>query len=99
MHRPPDGLQVGDRLTQDEIEERFDTGLGYRISGISPRRDDNDNRYILVFANKDGSCDDSVTQGQFEYIGEGLEGDQSEDSPGNSALIDAVSSDFLVYFF
>jgi putative restriction endonuclease len=99
MHRPPDGLQVGDRLAQDEIEERFDTGFGYRISGINPRRDDNDNRYLLVFANEDGPYDDSVTQGQFEYIGEGLEGDQSEDSPGNSALIDAVSSDFPVYFF
>lgn len=99
MHRPPNGLQVGDRLTQDEIEERFDTGFGYRISGINPRRDDKDNRYILVFANEDGPYDDSVTQGRFEYIGEGLEGDQSEESPGNSALIDAVSSDFPVYFF
>lgn len=99
MHRPPDGLQVSDRLTQDEIEERFDTGFGYRISGINPRRDDNDNRYLLLFANEDGPYDDSVTQGRFEYIGEGLEGDQSEDSPGNSALIDAVSSDFPVYFF
>jgi putative restriction endonuclease len=99
MHRPPDDVQVGDRLTQDEIEERFDTGFGYRISGINPRRDNNDNRYLLVFANEDGPYDDSVTQGRFEYIGEGLEGDQSEDSPGNSALIDAVSSDFPVYFF
>ena len=99
MHRSPNGIQVGDRLTQDEIEERFDTGFGYRISGINPRRDVNDNRYLLIFANEDGPYDDSVTQGRFEYIGEGLEGDQSEDSPGNSALIDAVSSDFPVYFF
>lgn len=99
MHRPPDDLRVGDPLTQNEIEERFETGFGYRISGINPRRDDQNNRYILVFANEDGPYDDSVTQGQFEYIGEGLEGDQSEDSPGNSALIDAVSADFPVYFF
>lgn len=53
----------------------------------------------MLFANEDGPYDDSVTQGQFEYIGEGLEGDQSKDSPGNSALIDAVSSGFPIYFF
>jgi len=99
MHRLPDGLQMGDHLSQDEIEEYFNTGFGYRISGINPRRDDNDNRYILLFANEDGPYGDSVTQGQFEYIGEGLKGDQSEKSPGNSTLIDAVSSDFPVYFF
>lgn len=99
MHNPPATIQVGDMLTQDEIEDVFDTGFGYRISGINPRRDEKDNRYILVFANKDGPYDDSVKHGQFEYIGEGLEGDQSEDSPGNSVLIDAISADVPVYFF
>lgn len=99
MHRPPDGLDVGDRLTQSDIEAAFNTGFGYRISGINPRRDDADNRYLLLFANEDGPYDDAVTRGRFEYIGEGLEGDQSEDSPGNAALIDAVSADFPVYFF
>jgi putative restriction endonuclease len=99
MHRPPESLQVGEYFSQEDIEGAFNTGFGYRISGINPRRDNNDNRYMLVFANEDGPYDDSVRQGQFEYIGEGLEGDQSEDSPGNSALIDAVSSDFPVYFF
>ncbi|AHG00718.1 hypothetical protein HALLA_05705 [Halostagnicola larsenii XH-48] len=54
---------------------------------------------MLVFANEDGPYDDSVTQGRFEYIGEGLEGDQSESSPGNSTLIDAISSNIPVHFF
>jgi len=99
MHTPPQDPEVGDRLTQEEIEDAFDTGFGYRISGINPRRDENNNRYLLIFANEDGPYSDSVRQGQFEYIGEGLHGDQNEDSPGNSVLIDAIEADFPVYFF
>ncbi|ANW09676.1 putative protein 15 [Haloarcula hispanica pleomorphic virus 3] len=99
MHTPPKEVSVGDYLTQDDIEEIFDTGFGYRISGINPRRDSQDRRYVLVFANEDGPYDDSVKQGQFEYIGEGLEGDQSKSSPGNSTLIDAISSGIPVHFF
>jgi len=99
MHTPPGELEVGDRLSQEEIEDAFNTGFGYRISGINPRRDDKDNRFILVFANEDGPYSDSVRQGEFEYIGEGLQGDQNEESPGNSALIDAIAGDFPVYFF
>lgn len=99
MWTPPDGVSVGDTLTQNEIEEAFDTGFGYRISGINPRRDDRDQRYVLVFAREDGPYDDSVRDGEFEYIGEGLSGDQSETSPGNSTLIDAISSDIPVHFF
>lgn len=99
MRTPPEGIEVGDSLTQEEIEDAYNTGFGYRISGINPRRDDHDRRYILLFANEDGPYSDSVTQGRFEYIGEGLEGDQSEDSPGNSALVDAQTSDIPVHFF
>jgi putative restriction endonuclease len=95
----PEDISVGDYLSQEEIEEAFDTGFGYQISGINPRRDDQDRRYVLVFANEDGPYDDSVTQGEFAYIGEGLRGDQSESSPGNSTLIDAVSTDIPVHFF
>ena len=99
MRTPPEGIEVDDFLTQEEIEEAFNTGFGYRISGINPRRDEQDRRYILLFANEEGPYSDSVTQGRFEYIGEGLEGDQSEDSPGNSALIDAHSSNIPIHFF
>lgn len=99
MRTPPEGISVGDRLSQEEIEKAFDTGFGYRISGINPRRDSQDRQYVLVFANEDGPYDDSVTQGQFEYVGEGLEGDQSETSSGNSVLVDAASSGIPVHFF
>lgn len=99
MNTPPEGVSVGGRLTQEEIEEAFDTGFGYRISGINPRRNHQDRRYVLVFANEDGPYDDSVTRGRFEYVGEGLTGDQSETSPGNSTLIDAIGDDIPIHFF
>lgn len=99
MRTPPDGVSLGDYLTHEEIEEAYDTGFGYRISGINPRRDSQDRRYVLVFANEDGPYDDSVTEGRFEYIGEGLEGDQNDSSPGNSTLIDTISSGIPVHFF
>lgn len=99
MRIAPPGLNVGGRYKQDDIEEAFDTGFGYQIAGINPRRDSQDRRYVLLFANEDGPYDDSVTQGRFEYIGEGLSGDQSKSSPGNSVLIDAVSSETPVHFF
>lgn len=99
MRNPPADISVGGRFTKEDIEEAFDTGFGYQISGINPRRDGQDRRYALVFANEDGPYDDTVTQGQFEYIGEGLSGDQSEMSPGNSTLIDAISSGIPIHFF
>ncbi|MBX0297069.1 HNH endonuclease [Haloarcula nitratireducens] len=98
-HSPPPGVEIGDQLTQADIETIFDTGFGYQISGINPRRDASDNQYLLVFATEDGPYNDTVTQGQFKYIGEGLEGDQSTNSPGNSVLIDAIETDIPVHFF
>ena len=95
----PVGLTEGENVTQDEIEAAFGTGFGYRISGINPRRDSQDRRYVLVFATEDGPYDDDVTQGRFKYIGEGLTGNQSETSPGNSTLIDAVGGGIPVHFF
>ncbi|EJN60260.1 HNH endonuclease [Halogranum rubrum] len=95
----PDGLTVGTRYTQEEIEELFDTGFGYQISGINPRRPSDGERYVLLFANEDGPYSDAVTEGTFEYVGEGLQGDQSEKSSGNSTLIDAVDEDFPIHFF
>ena len=99
MREPPEGIEIDDKFSQEEIESAFNTGFGYRISGINPRRDEQDRRYVLVFANEDGPYNDSVTQGRFEYIGEGLSGDQSEKSSGNSTLIDAITSDIPVHFF
>ena len=92
-------IDVGSRVTKEEIEAAFETGFGYQISGINPRRDEHGDRYVLVFANEEGPYTDTITEGTFEYIGEGLEGDQDPTSTGNSALIDAIETDFPIYFF
>lgn len=99
MELPPDDLQRGDRLTQEDIETIFDTGFGYQISGINPRRDSNNQRYVLLFSREGGPYEDKIGQGEFRYIGEGLEGDQSKTSPGNAVLIDAVADRIPIYFF
>ena len=99
MRTAPPSIDVGGHYDKEDIEKAFDTGFGYQISGINPRRDGKNRRYVLLFATEDGPYDDSVTRGRFEYIGEGLSGDQSESSPGNSVLIDAVSERTPIHFF
>lgn len=101
MYHPHPDIERGRRYAQAEIETLFDTGFGYRISGINVRNDDEGERFILLFASERGPYDDSVSDGTFTYIGEGLpeKGDQSTDSLGNSALIAAESEPVPIYFF
>ncbi|MDS0243543.1 MULTISPECIES: HNH endonuclease [unclassified Haloferax] len=99
MQVPPPELHRGDHFSQEEIEGVFDTGFGYQITGINPRTDDSGQKYVLLFAKEDGPYDDSVQSGEFTYIGEGLRGDQSEKSPGNSNLLRAVSERMPIFFF
>lgn len=101
MRHPHPDIERGERYDQDAIETLFDTGFGYRISGINVRNDDEGERFILLFAAEGGPYDDSVSEGTFTYIGEGLpeKGDQSTESLGNAALVDAESEDVPIYFF
>jgi hypothetical protein len=92
-------ITAGEDYSQEELEEIFNTGFGYRISGINSRRHENDERYILLFSSDTSEYDNKIEETHFEYVGEGLEGDQSEESQGNSALIDSIDSDIPVYFF
>lgn len=98
MHTPPEDITVGGRYEKEEIEAAFDTVFGYRMSGINPRRDGQNNPYVLVCTN-DGPYDGSLMDGPFEYVGEWVSGNQSETSPGNSALVDAVHGGLPVHFF
>lgn len=95
----PPSIERGIQYTKEEIEDIFNTNFGYQISGINVRRDEKDQRYILLFAKEDGPYDDTVREGQFEYIGEGLQGDQDPSSVGNAALIDAIDTPTPIYFF
>jgi len=101
MEHPNPAVEQGESYDQDDIEALFDTGFGYRISGINVRNDDAGDRFVLLFAREGGPYDDEVTTGEFTYIGEGLpdKGDQSTDSLGNAALIEAETDPVPIYFF
>lgn len=101
MEHPNPAVERGGAYDQEAIEAAFDTGFGYRISGINVRNDDEDERFVLLFAREGGPYDDSVSSGEFTYIGEGLpeKGDQSTDSLGNAALIEAETKPVPIYFF
>lgn len=101
MEHPNPAVERGQAYDQDDIEALFDTGFGYRISGINVRNDDDGNRFVLLFAREGGPYDDSVSDGEFAYIGEGLpeKGDQSTDSLGNGALVEAETDPVPIYFF
>lgn len=89
---------VGDFYSKADIEAITGKGFGYHIAGINPRRDAQDNQYVLLFSREDGPYGDSVRWGEFDYLGEG-DGDQSESSPGNSTLLKAAESDVPIFFF
>lgn len=101
MEHPNPAVERGQAYDQADLEALFDTGFGYRISGINVRNDDEGNRFVLLFAREGGPYDDSVSAGEFTYIGEGLpdKGDQSTDSLGNAALIEAETDPVPIYFF
>lgn len=46
-----------------------------------------------------GPDGDTVTQGEFEYTGEGQTEDQRETLWANSILIDAITGGFPIHFF
>lgn len=97
----PKKLEIGDKLTQEEIEETFNTDFGYRITGINYRNPDQEDRYIILTSKEDSPYDDIMDRGtEFYYIGEGLpdKGDQ-EKTPGNKALIEAIQHPIPIYLF
>lgn len=93
-------LSLGETLTQSEVEYRFDTNFGYQFRGITYRNPDA-RRYVILLANDGAVYDDSLGDGEtFTYVGEGVpeKGDQVE-TAANSALRDAVTDSFPIYFF
>jgi putative restriction endonuclease len=93
-------LQIGETLSQSEVENVFDTDFGYQFRGITLRAP-NEGRYVILLANKGEIYDDEIGSGsQFTYEGEGVpeKGDQTE-TTANIALIDAVEDPIPIYLF
>lgn len=93
-------LNIGESLTQSEVENVFDTNFGYQFKGITLRAPD-EGRYVILLANKGEIYDDKLGQGdEFTYLGEGVQekGDQKE-TASNKALIDAIEDPIPIYLF
>lgn len=93
-------LEPGATLPRREVNLRFG---GNRMSGIA---DSAQTANVLLFSNPvkgkqfgydrfEGWCED----GTFAYTGEGQEGDQSLDSPGNRALLTAETNGKAIRLF
>lgn len=93
-------LEIGETLSQEEVEEVFGTDFGYQFKGITYRRPDG-GKYVILLANEGALYDDRFGTGdEFTYSGEGIpeKGDQSE-TPANKALIEAVTDPIPIYLF
>jgi len=93
-------LEIGESLTQSEVEDVFETNFGYQFKGITLRAPD-EGRYIILLANESEIYDDDLGQGdEFTYLGEGVQekGDQKE-TASNEALVDAIEDPIPIYLF
>ena len=93
-------LDIGEGLTQSEVEAVFQTNFGYQFKGITLRAPDA-GRYLILLANEGEIYDDDLGQGdEFTYLGEGVreKGDQKE-TAANKALIDAIQDPIPIYLF
>lgn len=93
-------LEIGEKLTQKEVEDVFGTDFGYQFKGITPRSP-SEGDYIILLVNEGEIYNDEFGEGdKFIYEGEGVEekGDQSS-KYANGSLIDAVNELYPIYFF
>lgn len=93
-------LAIGEQLTQEEVENVFDTNFGYQFKGITLRTPDKGD-YIILLANEGALYDDDLGQDvEFTYEGEGVpeKGDQNKQGP-NESLINAIEDLIPIYLF
>lgn len=97
---PVRDLEIGEVLTQSEVQEVFETDFGFQFKGITYRNPP-EGRYIIINSNEGAVYDDQYTsEGVLRYDGEGEpdKGDQKL-TTSNRALIDAVTDEIPVYLF
>lgn len=93
-------LILNNLYSKEEIETAFTTDFGPRIKGITLRRSEQDNPYIILFATVKGAIayGDIVDGNIFYYKGEGADGDQIL-TPANKALINSTLDNKPIYGF
>lgn len=89
-------LEIGERFTRDALQQRFDRGITGR--GIEICYDEEDQRYLRLFSDENGPYSDNISSGQFTYIGDGQDGDQTL-THGNKALVESQDVPLPIFFF
>lgn len=93
-------LDIGESLTQAEVEDVFNTDFGYQFRGIT-YRNPNEGKYIILLSNEGEFYNDQVGDGDdFVYEGEGdpTKGDQKLTN-ANNELRKAATDPIPIYFF
>jgi putative restriction endonuclease len=90
-------LKIGRAYSRNKLENIFDMGFGIRgPKGIVNRKDKS---FIIIFSRALGPYADSFLGiGNFQFIGEGLKGDQKLER-GNKALANSLKKDIPIYCF
>jgi len=91
-------LEIGEELSKEEIEDKFNTNFGPRIKGITLRRWEDDTPYILLFSRAAGPYSDKIIEDVLYYDGEGQNKDQ-ELTTANKALIESNETGRTIYGF
>lgn len=91
-------ITIGEELSKEEIEGKFNTKFGSRIRGINLRQWGDGTPYIILFSRVDGPYSDKFEGNIFYYDGEGLGKDQ-ELTTNNKALIKSNEAGRTIYGF
>lgn len=91
-------IRIGDILSKEEIEIKFDTNFGNRIRGINLRRWEDGTPYIIIFSRSDGPYFDKFEDGLLYYDGEGQGKDQKL-TTNNKALIESNTKGKTIFGF
>ncbi|MDS0298286.1 HNH endonuclease [Halogeometricum sp. S1BR25-6] len=91
-------LEPGAAYEAAELREAFDRRMTGRGIEICYDDDDRRQRYLRLFSTDAGPYEDDVTGGQFTYVGEGQNGDQTL-TGGNRYLANAAESPLPIFFF
>jgi len=93
-------LEIGEVLSQDEVEATFDTNFGYQFKGIT-HRNPSEGRYVILNSNEGAIYNDEfISETELTYDGEGdpKKGDQILTN-ANRAMVNAVDEEIPIYLF
>ncbi|MCC4767755.1 hypothetical protein FXW07_14375 [Methanosarcina sp. DH1] len=91
-------LALNKEYPKEEIETIFGTNFGYGIKGITLRKYNNGNPYIILFSKEKGPYSDEFGENTFYYDGEGINKDQKL-TAANKALVNAKEDHRTIYGF